>query len=73
MLDKDYPILLKFHIHSKITLILDVKYINGFYFEQYQVVCDNGHGYMHVFHSTVYEREAAERYEKTCNDAFWSR
>lgn len=73
MIEKEYPVLLKFHCKYKIQLILDVKYINGFYFEQYQVVRDGGAGYVHVFHSTVYKRAAEERYEKICNDALGSR
>lgn len=73
MLDKDYPILLKLNIHSKIRLMLDVKYHNGFYFEQYVILVENTGGYFHELYTTVMERRAHEKFEKYCNDVFWSK
>lgn len=73
MLDKDYPILLKFHTRSKIRMMLDVKYLNGFYFEQYVILAENPGGYFHELYTTVMERIAHEKFERYCNDVFWSK
>lgn len=71
MNDKDYPVLIKFDVRSRMQLILDVKYQNGFYFEQYVIVCENSSGFYHELFKTIRLDEAEARFEQYCKDSAW--
>jgi lipocalin len=58
MMQKDYPVLLRFTANAQ--LVLDVKYKNGFYFEHY-VVLRQQKEYMHELYSSIFKSNA-ERY-----------
>ena len=67
MIEKDYPVLLRFNINKKLYLILDVKYIGGYYFENYIVTLENGYGYINVLFESISEREAIEKFNYYSN------
>lgn len=72
MITKDYPVLVRFDTRSRMQLILDVKYQNGFYFEQYAIVCASDTGFYHELFKTIHLVQAEEKFEQYCRDSFWS-
>lgn len=66
MIEKDYPVLLRFDYKSNLQLILDVSYKDGFYFEKYIVMCSNESGYYNELFSSILESEALSKYESFC-------
>lgn len=65
MIEKNYPVLLRFKKNG-IKLILDVKYMGGFYFEQYIITREESSGYVFELFKTIFESEAIEYFEKKC-------
>lgn len=59
-IEKDYPVLIGFK--HNLRLVLDVKFIDGYYFERYEVLRKEG-DYMHQLFVSIFRAEAERFFE----------